>query len=176
MNIDVSSHNHSLNSTHSSQESTANAKQKEEATFSDAELKEIQKLKARDQEERTHEAAHIAAGGGVVKGGASYSCQKGPDGIQYAIGGEVSIDTSKVAGNPEATLQKAQKIQAAALAPADPSSQDRKVAASAAQMAVEARAEIQQQNQEEVKSTNSASSSAYAETKESGESLIDLSV
>jgi len=65
--------------------------------------------------------------------------------VQYAVGGEVSIDTSKVSGDPVATLQKAQQIQAAALAPVQPSSQDRNVAARAAQMAVEARAEISKQ-------------------------------
>jgi hypothetical protein len=108
------------------------------------ELKQIQQLKARDTEVRAHEAAHIAAGGGIVQGGASFSFETGPDGIQYAIGGEVKIDTSKVSGDPKATLEKAQKIQRAALAPAAPSSQDRAVAAQAAQMAVEARAELNQ--------------------------------
>jgi hypothetical protein len=47
-----------------------------------------------------------------------------------------------VAGDPNATLQKAQQIQAAALAPTQPSSQDRIVAARAAKMAIEAKAEI----------------------------------
>lgn len=109
-----------------------------------AEQKVIQQLKARDLEVRAHEAAHIAAGAGLVKGGASFSFEIGPDGIQYAIGGEVNIDTSKVAGNPHATIEKAQRIQAAALAPASPSSQDRAVASQAAQMAVEAKAELSQ--------------------------------
>jgi len=104
--------------------------------------KEITKLKARDQEVRAHEAAHMAAGGGAVRGGASFSYQQGPDGKRYAVGGEVSIDASPVKDNPRATEQKALQIQAAALAPADPSAQDRKVAAQAAQMAAQALAEL----------------------------------
>jgi len=112
--------------------------------LSESELKQIQQLKARDQVVRAHEAAHIAAGHGLVSGGAQYSYQQGPDGIQYAVGGEVQIDVSEVASNPQATLEKAQQIQAAALAPSQPSAQDRNIAAQAAQMAIEARAEIQQ--------------------------------
>jgi len=60
----------------------------------------------------------------------------------------VSIDASAVPGDPEATLRKAQTVRAAALAPAEPSSQDRAVAAQAAQMAASAQAEILQQRVE----------------------------
>jgi len=104
--------------------------------------RQVDKLKARDQEVRAHEAAHMAAGGGLVRGGASYSYQQGPDGKRYAVGGEVSIDSSPVRGNPRATEMKAQQIEASALAPADPSGQDRKVAAQAAQMVAQAAAEL----------------------------------
>jgi hypothetical protein len=106
---------------------------------------QIQQLKSRDIEVRAHEAAHIAGSAGLVQGGASFNFQRGPDGKQYAVGGEVQIDTSKVEGNPQATIDKAKKIQQAALAPANPSSQDRAVAAQAAQMAIEARAELNSQ-------------------------------
>lgn len=105
---------------------------------------EIQRLKARDREVRAHEAAHMAAGGSVVKGGAHFQYKRGPDGVQYAVGGEVSIDAS-AESTPEATLLKAERIRRAALAPADPSAQDRSVAASAAQMAAQARMEIGKQ-------------------------------
>ncbi|KUJ73576.1 hypothetical protein AVO42_12225 [Thiomicrospira sp. XS5] len=109
----------------------------------------ISELKSRDREVKAHEQAHLAAGGRHVTGGASYSYQTGPDGQRYAVGGEVGIDTSPVSGDPEATLSKAQQIRAAALAPAEPSSQDLKVAAQATQMAAQARAEIAQKNQQE---------------------------
>lgn len=104
--------------------------------------RELEKLKARDREVRAHEAAHLAAGSGVVRGGASYTYQRGPDGQAYAVGGEVSIDTSPVPGDPRATLAKAQQIRSAALAPADPSPQDLKVAAAASQMAAQASREL----------------------------------
>ncbi len=104
--------------------------------------KQLVELKTRDRQVRAHEAAHMAAGGGMVRGGASFTTQRGPDGQMYAIGGEVSIDTSPVPNNPRATIAKAQQIQAAALAPADPSGQDRKVAAAASRMASEAAMEL----------------------------------
>jgi len=109
---------------------------------------EIEKLRKRDQEVRTHEQAHIASAGGLAKGGATFSFQHGPDGKQYAVGGEVNIDTSPVSGNPEATIRKAQQIRAAALAPADPSAQDRAVAASANSLEAQARQELQNTEQE----------------------------
>ncbi len=103
---------------------------------------EINRLKAADAAVRAHEAAHMAAGGSLVHGGASFTYQQGPDGKQYAIGGEVSIDVSPVPGNPQATIQKMETVRAAALAPADPSAQDRAVAAAASQAAAAARAEL----------------------------------
>jgi hypothetical protein len=109
-----------------------------------SELREIQKLKMRDREVRAHEAAHVAAGGSLVRSGAQFTMRRGPDGVMYAIGGEVSIDTSP-ASTPEATLSKAEQIRRAALAPAEPSGPDRAVAAKAAQMAAKARMEIAHQ-------------------------------
>lgn len=107
---------------------------------------ELKKLKARDQEVRAHEAAHMAAGGSLVRGAASYTYQQGKDGKRYAVGGEVSLDASPVPNDPEATKLKAQRIRAAALAPADPSGQDRAVAAQASAMAAQAAAELAQQS------------------------------
>ena len=112
--------------------------------LSESELQLVRELASRDREVRAHEQAHLAAAGGYAKGGPTYTYQTGPDGIRYAIGGEVSIDTSPVPGNPRATLAKAQAIQAAANAPAEPSGQDRAVAAAAAQMAARAQAELTQ--------------------------------
>jgi hypothetical protein len=102
----------------------------------------VAKLQARDSDVRAHEAAHVAAGGGLITGGISFALESGPDGRQYAVGGEVSIDTSAVAGDPRATLVKAQQIEAAALAPADPSGQDVSVASQAEAMAGRASAEL----------------------------------
>jgi len=110
---------------------------------------EVRKLAARDREVRAHEAAHKAAGGSLA-GPASFGYTKGPDGQRYASSGEVSIDTSKVSGDPQATLRKANQIRAAALAPAQPSNQDQAVAADAARMAAQARVEILNEQKTEV--------------------------
>src|SRR5690606_21639116 len=64
-------------------------------------------------------------------------------------GGAVSIDTAPIKGDPEATLRKAQQIKAAAAAPAEPSAQDRRVAAQADALRQQAQAEITAERQEE---------------------------
>lgn len=120
------------------------------AALSEAEQRQVQALKERDREVRAHEAAHRSVGGQHVRGGVSYTYQAGPDGNRYAIGGEVSIDASPVAGDPAATLQKAEQVRRAALAPVDPSPQDQAVAAQATQMASDARTQIQQQKFQEI--------------------------
>jgi hypothetical protein len=97
----------------------------------------VQKLQTRDTQVRAHEAAHMAAAGGSG-GGASYSYQTGPDGRRYAVGGEVPVQISS-GRTPDETIQNAQTVRAAALAPADPSSQDLAVAAQASQMEAQAR-------------------------------------
>lgn len=104
----------------------------------------IAKLKARDTQVRQHEQAHLAAAGALATSGATYSYQRGPDGVNYAVGGEVRIDTS-AGSTPQDTIARAQAIIAAALAPADPSGADRAVAAQAQQMAAQARAQLLQQ-------------------------------
>lgn len=108
--------------------------------LTDEEEKTVAELKKIDAETRRHEAAHAAVGGQYA-GSPSYTYQSGPDGRQYAVGGEVSIDTSPIKGDPDATIQKMQQVRAAALAPAEPSAQDQKVAAAAQATASAARAE-----------------------------------
>ncbi len=104
----------------------------------ETEKKKVEELKAIDAKVKAHEMSHIAAGGRFVKGGTRFHYQKGPDGSLYATGGEVSIDTSEVPGNPEATANKMQTVRRAALAPASPSSQDVAVAVKAAQKEAQA--------------------------------------
>jgi hypothetical protein len=105
----------------------------------------IGELEARNREVITHEAAHMAAGGSAIRGGATYTYQTGPDGRRYAIGGEVTVDMTPVQGNPRATIAKMMAIRAAALSPTDPSPQDMKVAAAAAQIEAQAQAQLAQQ-------------------------------
>lgn len=121
----------------------------------------IDELKARDAEVRAHEAAHVAAGGGLVRGGASFTYVTGPDGKRYATGGEVSIDVSKGRDARE-TLSKADQIRRAALAPADPSPQDYRVAAQAARMALEASAELAAEGREKANTSDNRTTSNSA--------------
>lgn len=124
--------------------------------LTDEERAQVEKLQARDREVRTHEEAHRAAAGALFRGGPSYSYQTGPDGRKYAVGGSVQIDTSP-GRTPEETVQKARRIRQAALAPAEPSSTDRAVAARAAQMEAEAQAELATQRAEQTRPDREAS-------------------
>jgi len=118
----------------------------------------VSQLKARDREVRAHEQAHLAVAGQYATG-LSYTYQSGPDGKRYAIGGEVGIDTSAVSGDPEATIQKMMVVQSAAMAPAQPSAQDYRVASSARQAMAEARAELSAQQMEASQSSSNVSNS-----------------
>lgn len=109
--------------------------------LSEADQQRLRALQQRDREVRAHEMAHVAAGGSLIRSGASFTYEAGPDGQRYAIGGEVGIDTSP-GRTPAETLAKADQIRAAALAPADPSGQDRQVAAMATRMAMQASMEL----------------------------------
>lgn len=116
---------------------TANGKQ-----LTADQQRQVQELKSRDQEVRNHEQAHLSTAGGLAVSGVQFKYTIGPDGQRYASGGEVSIDTSEVPGDPQATLLKAETIRRAALAPANPSGQDQSIAAKASAMANKARAEL----------------------------------
>lgn len=124
------------------QAATANRRADQERQ--QAEREQIQTLAARDREVRAHEQAHAAVAG-QYGSSPTYSFVRGPDGVSYAVGGEVKIDTSPIPGDPEATLRKAQQLRRAANAPAEPSAQDGRVAALAAQMELQARTELREQ-------------------------------
>lgn len=118
--------------------------------LTEPEKKMVDELKRIDREVRNHEMAHLAAAAGLSASGPHYEYTRGPDNKQYAVGGEVNIDNSPVPGDPEATIRKMRRVRAAALAPADPSPQDRSVAASAQRTASKARAELSRMKMEEM--------------------------
>ena len=132
--------------------------------LSDEEKQQVQELQTRDREVRAHEMAHVAAGGQYVRGGANLEYQTGPDGKRYAVGGEVSIDTSKVSNDPEATIRKMQVVKRAALAPAKPSPQDRSVAAQATQKEMQARQEQREEKSAEKSNTSSDNNMSLTKT------------
>lgn len=136
--------------------STGSAPGTDEATLSDEQQQEVAELKERDAEVRRHEQAHVAAGGQYVSGGPSFEYETGPDGKRYATGGEVQIDVSAVDGDPEKTIQKMRQVRAAAMAPAEPSNQDRRVASEAAQLQAEAQAELSAQRRDDASADSAA--------------------
>ncbi|PQJ95634.1 putative metalloprotease CJM1_0395 family protein [Chromatium okenii] len=135
-------------------------------TLTPDELAALQFLKQRDTEVRAHEQAHMAVGGRYITSGANYSYQTGADGVRYAIGGEVGIDTSPVDGDPAATLDKARIVRQAALAPAEPSGQDLQVAAAATTMETNAAQDLRTltQLQQKKQETELAQSRAQMST------------
>lgn len=133
----------------------AQAKQQEQA-----EQREIEELEKRDKEVRSHEQAHASVGGQYA-GAPSYEFENGPNGRQYAVGGEVSIDISPE-GKPEDTIRKMQQVKAAALAPAEPSPQDLRVASEATQIASDARSELIKDQREEAQRAVSANAGQRA--------------
>lgn len=123
----------------------------------------IIQLQQRDKEVRTHELAHATAGGAAT-GSPSYTFEIGPDGKKYATDGEVAVDLSTVAGDPQATIVKMQKIHAAAMAPTNPSTQDTRVAASAAQNILAAQSELLALKGNEATQSNPADKSLNSKT------------
>ncbi len=155
-----------------SESPTAQAANGEE--LSEADLSTVRRLQAADREVRAHEAAHQAAGGGLA-GAASFSYTRGPDNKMYATAGEVPI-TIKEGATPEETIAIAQQIKAAAMAPANPSGQDYRVAASASRLESQARAEAAELRAKETNKENENDSNLNEEdgAKDVGEGLRDL--
>jgi hypothetical protein len=144
--------------------------------LSEADKERVGELQARDREVRAHEQAHARVGGQHA-GSPQYEFERGPDGQSYAVGGHVSISTSPVPGDPAATVRKMEQVKRAALAPAEPSGPDRRVAANADAKRADARAELSEVRREEMKAAFEgtdepdavAGSTPADEAKESGQ-------
>jgi len=154
----------------SESDSTASDGAERPGELGEEEDEEVRRLSARDAEVRAHENAHKAAAGRHARGGPSYEFERGPDGRRYAVGGEVSIDTSPVPNDPDATILKMQQVRRAALAPAEPSAQDRRVASEASQSEMRARSEKLEAKREERSSMRGSGYQQPAEDRR-GESL-----
>lgn len=126
-----------------------------------AERLAVAQLQHIDTSVKAHELAHLATAGSYARSGANFQYATGPDGKKYAVGGEVSIDSGKEA-TPEATISKMQTVRAAALAPADPSPQDQKVAARASLVITEASRELRAIRLEQAKGKTGGKVSAQA--------------
>ncbi|MES2295401.1 MAG: putative metalloprotease CJM1_0395 family protein [Pseudomonadota bacterium] len=100
---------------------------------------QIDQLKARDASVRQREQARLAAAGEL--GAASYTYERGPNGVNYAVAGQVRLNTAP-GRTPQETLARARTIEAAATTPADSSGADSVAATQALQLAQQARAEL----------------------------------
>lgn len=120
-----------------------------EARERQLEERQIRELQQRDREVRNHEQAHVVASGRIPVSGPIYTYEKGPDGRMYAVGGEVNFRMPP-AQSPQEKIDLAQQLRRMALAPAQPSTKDRMVAAQAAQKISQARMELIKETQEEV--------------------------
>lgn len=100
----------------------------------------VAQLSRTQNEVLAHEQAHMAAGGSFA-GAASYSYTVGPDGKRYITGGEVPISMPS-SDDKERMLKQLEQVKKAALAPAEPSSQDLSVAAQAGAEAMKLKGEI----------------------------------
>jgi SprA-related family len=123
-----------------------------QAELSEEERAAVERLKERDREVRAHENAHASVGRGYTSA-PSFEFTRGPDGVQYAVGGQVEIDASPIPNDPGATVTKLEIVRNAALAPARPSGQDRSVAAAASAGAQEASAQLAREKKEEFEAT-----------------------
>lgn len=110
--------------------------------------RQVEELKQIDSKVHQHEQAHLAAGRDLITSGPNYTYTYGPDGKRYATGGEVGIDTA-AEKQPEANIDKGQRIQTAALAPSEPSPQDYRVASLGSQLETQGHSELVRQQQEE---------------------------
>jgi len=131
--------------------------------LTEQERRKVEQLKQRDREVKEHERAHASVGGGIA-GQPTFKFTTGPDGKQYAVAGEVQIDTSAVRGNPQATIRKLEQVKRAALAPSNPSSQDRRVAARAEASITAARQELAELKREELEQNGDSSDRIAAQT------------
>lgn len=153
------------------QDASAGKENAEDKQQQQAEQQQLTELKQRDAEVRAHEQAHASLGGQYASP-PQYEYERGPDGRRYAVGGEVSIDISE-ASTPEETIRKAQQVKAAALAPAEPSAQDLRVATEATQITLEARTEIASAKAEEAQlSYNQAIPDAQQSEQQQQSSII----
>lgn len=126
----------------------------------------IAQLKSTEEKVKAHEAAHKSAGG-TVTGPVSYTYTRGPDGRNYITGGEVPITISS-GKTPQETISRMQQVIRAALAPADPSPQDRAVAA-------QATAQMQEASQQLAELTQQSTPGAPPAVSPAPENLADSS-
>ncbi len=151
--------NESSNETKNKQEQE-NSTTKDSTQLSNEEKAQLSELKAADSRVKAHEAAHQS--GPAASGGASFTYKKGPDGVMYAVGGEVPVRI-ETGSTPQESIMNLQGVIATALAPADPSPQDISIASKARVMLMKAQQELSQEIQEKMRNSNGYAQNAKNE-------------
>lgn len=131
--------------------------------LSQKEQQEISQLKITDAKVRAHEHAHKSTAAGLTTSGPNYEYETGPDGQKYAVAGDVNVGYQH-SSDPRVNLRNAQKLKAAALAPAEPSSQDRSVARKADMEIAKAQQEIREEENKQTDETSSGSDNEASDT------------
>lgn len=149
--------NESSNETKNNPETKQEASTQNSTQLTTQEKSELAKLQATDAKVRAHEAAHQS--GPAASGGASFSYQKGPDGVMYATGGEVPVRINS-GSTPQETISNMQGVIATALAPADPSPQDLSIASKARVLMMKAQQEFALEIQEKISNSEHYSQNA----------------
>ncbi|WP_044419104.1 putative metalloprotease CJM1_0395 family protein [Halarcobacter anaerophilus] len=146
------------NQTNNNQEQTNQSQTTQNSTeLTSEEKSQLNELKAVDAKVRAHEAAHQS--GPAAVGGASYTYAKGPDGVMYAVAGEVPVQI-ETSSEPQETISNLQGVIATALAPADPSPQDISIASKARVLMMKAQQEFAQETQEKIVNSDEYSQNA----------------
>ncbi len=123
---------------------------------------QLRELQARDQEIRQRELARQVVGGQYT-GQPNLSFERGPDGQRYAVSGDVPIDSAPVPDDAQATIEKMRVVRVAALASANPSPEDVRLALSAMQAMQEAQAQVRAERQQELSQSLEQASSGATE-------------
>ncbi len=145
------------NDSSSKSEKNQNQEKQDPTQLTQDERVELSKLKAVDTKVRAHEAAHQS--GPAASGGASFTYEKGPDGVMYAVGGEVPVRI-ETGSTPQETISNLQGVIATALAPADPSPQDLSIASKARVMMMKAQQEFAKEIQDKISNSEGYSQNA----------------
>ncbi len=145
------------NDSSSKSENNQNQEKQDNTQLTQDDRVELSKLKAVDTKVRAHEAAHQS--GPAASGGASFTYEKGPDGVMYAVAGEVPVRI-ETGSTPQESISNLQGVIATALAPADPSPQDLSIASKARVMMMKAQQEFAKEIQDKISNSDEYSKNA----------------
>jgi hypothetical protein len=132
--------------------------------------RKIDDLKRQERDIHAHEEAHYRSSGGKAFT-PQYVYEVGPDGNKYAVKGTTKIILEE-GKTSEETIKNARTARTAAMAPANPSDQDRKVILETVRMEQKARKKILESKKRQTKE----SSDNVSRINEDGEMKLDKPV